>query len=359
MYSRLSRHSRALILVCMVATAWTCLSTAAAGEIQAKLKQHLDRLAEKNGFSGAVIVVKDTQPLLREAYGKANYELDVPNTPDTKFRLGSITKQFTSMAIMILAEREKLAVDDLISKHLESTPAAWDKITIRHLLTHTSGVHSYTSIPQMMTRTVRTPASLDDVIATFKDKPLDFVPGDKFTYSNSGYILLGKIIERAAGQTYEAFLRENIFDPLGMDDTGYDHNASILLRRAAGYSRTLIFLENAPYIDMTWPHAAGALYSTVDDLAKWDAALSAGKLIGKDSYEMMFKPDKGTYAFGWFIRDRNGHKMIAHAGGIHGFSTSILRFPDDELCIVVLNNIIPTRSEQIGLELADIVLSDK
>src|SRR6185295_547434 len=145
--------------------------------------------------------------------------LDVPNVVNTKFRLGSITKQFTAMAVMILAEQGKLAVDDPISKHLENSPPAWEKVTIRHLLTHTSGIHSYTSIPQMMTRTVRLPATLDEVIATFKDKELDFQPGEKFAYSNSGYILLGKIIERASGTDYETFLKKNIFQQLEMDNT--------------------------------------------------------------------------------------------------------------------------------------------
>src|SRR5262249_14390446 len=155
-----------------------------------------------------------------EAYGKANFELDVPNTVDTKFRLGSITKQFTAMALMILAEGGKLGIDDPVSKHLENAPPAWDKITIRHLLTHTSGIPSYTGFPQMMSRTVRLPASVDEIIATFRDKSLEFEPGEKFTYSNSGYIVLGKIIERASGQDYASFVRQNIFQPLEMNDTG-------------------------------------------------------------------------------------------------------------------------------------------
>ena len=262
---------------CVLLLGLIAATEAPADDTAEKLKQHLDRLATKNGFSGAVIVMKDGKPLLREAYGKANYELDVPNTVDTRFRLGSITKQFTAMAVMVLAERERLSIDDPVSEHLDNSPAAWENVTIRHLLTHTSGIPSYTSFPQMMTRTVRAAAKLDDVIASFKDKSLDFPPGEKFTYSNSGYILLGKIIESASGQSYETFLRDNIFQPLEMNDSGYDHNSSILPRRAAGYTRTLIFLENAPYIDMTWPHAAGALYSTVEDLAKWDTALSAGQ----------------------------------------------------------------------------------
>jgi CubicO group peptidase (beta-lactamase class C family) len=333
------------------------ISPARGDELTDKLKEYMTAAAKNDGFSGTVLVAKDGQPLLREAFGKANYEWDVPNTIDTKFRLGSITKQFTAMAIMILAERGKLSVQDPISKHLAETPPAWEPITIRQLLTHTSGIPSYTSFPQMMTRTVRLPATVDEVIATFKDKELDFPPGDKFTYSNSGYIVLGKIIERTSGTDYETFLRQNIFQPLEMNDSGYDHNSAILPRRAAGHVRMFNLLANAPFIDMGWPHAAGALYSTVDDLARWDQALSAGKLIGPESYKEMVTPERSSYAFGWFVRERDGHKEIGHGGGIHGFSSSILRYPDDKLCVVVLNNVIPTRSEQIGRDLAGIVLA--
>src|SRR6266850_4937923 len=180
-------------------------------DVEAKLNEHMATLAKNDGFSGTVLVMKEGKPLLAAAYGKANYELDVPNTVETKFRLGSITKQFTAMAVMILAERGKLNIEDPIGKHLESTPQAWDNITIRHLLTHTSGIPSYTGFPQMMSRTVRLPATVDEIIATFKDKALEFEPGEKFTYSNSGYIVLGKIIERASGQDYETFVRLNIF----------------------------------------------------------------------------------------------------------------------------------------------------
>src|SRR5262245_37099591 len=325
-------------------------------ELTDTLKEHMAEVVKNDGFSGAVLVMKDGQPLLREAYGKANYELEAPNTVETKFRLGSITKQFTAMAVMILAERGKLSVQDLIGKHLENAPPAWANITIRHLLTHTSGIPSYTGFPQMMSRTVRLPASLDEIVATFRDKPLEFEPAEEFRYSNSGYIVLGKIIERASGQDYETFVRQNIFQPLAMNDSGYDHNAAILPNRAAGYIRMFIILANATYIDMTWPHAAGALYSTVDDLAKWDRALAEGKLIGPKSYEEMFSPFLRTYAYGWFVRDRDGHKEIGHGGGIHGFSTSIVRYPDDKVCVIVLNNVVPVGSEKIARDLAGMAL---
>lgn len=321
-----------------------------------KLRAHMAGVAENGAFSGTVLVMKNGQALLREAYGMANHEWEVPNTVETKFRLGSITKQFTAMAIMMLAEQAKLSVDDPISKHLENSPATWEKVTIRHLLTHTSGIYSYTSIPKMMNRTVRLPATIDEVIETFKDKELDFQPGEKFSYNNSGYILLGKIIERVSGHDYETFLRQKIFQPLEMNDSGYDRNQAIVPKRASGYTRTLILLANSPFIDMAWPHAAGALYSTVDDLAKWDRALHERKLIGADSYRAMYTPLMNNYAYGWFVRELDGHKEIGHGGGIHGFQTSILRYPDDNVLVVVLCNVVPTRVDQISRDLAKIAL---
>lgn len=347
------RLATAILALFLVATA-----SAGAEEIAAKLSERMQAAVKEFDFSGAVIVTKEHQPLLCAGYGLANRELEVPNTPQTKFRLGSITKQFTAMAVMVLQERDKLNVEDLISKHLESTPAAWEGITIRHLLNHTSGIPSYTGFPQMMSRTVRQVATVDEVITTFRDKELEFQPGERFTYSNSAYILLGKIIERASGQEYETFLREAIFQPLEMNDTGYDRNGTILPRRAAGYVKTPRGLENAPYIDMTWPYSAGALYSTVENLARWDEALTTGKLVSAESYRSMFTPGKGDYGFGWFIRDRDGQTEIGHGGGIHGFSTSIVRYPSDKVCVVVLSNVIPSRADKIAVDLAKIALGN-
>lgn len=334
-----------------------CSNCTVSGEdLTAKLKERMDAAVKDGDFSGAVIVTKDHKPLLCQGFGFANRELEVPNTPQTKFRLGSISKQFTAMAVMILQEKGKLSVEDLISKHLESTPPAWEKITIRHLLNHTSGIPSYTGFPQMMSRTVRQAATVDEVVATFRDRELEFQPGERFTYSNSAYVLLGKVIERASGQEYEKFLDEAIFQPLAMNDTGYDHNQTVLPRRAAGYLKTPKGLENAPYIDMTWPFSAGGLYSTVDDLSRWDQALASGKLISTESYQSMFSPGKGDYGYGWFIRERGGRKEIGHGGGIHGFSTSIIRYPDDKVCVIVLSNFIPSSADKIAGDLAGIVL---
>jgi CubicO group peptidase (beta-lactamase class C family) len=333
-------------------------SVALPEDLAPALAKHMASAAEKDNFSGSIVVTKNGQALLCEGYGFANREHEIRNTPQTKFRIGSVTKQFTAMAVMILQERGKLKVDDPVSKYLDDAPKAWDGITIHHLLSHTSGIPSYTGFPQMMSRTVRLQATVDEVIATFQDKPLEFSPGERFAYSNSGYHLLGKIIEKASGQDYETFLREAILQPLELKDTGYDQAATILPGRAAGYARTPKGLANAQYIDMSWPYAAGAIYSTVEDLARWDQALSAGKLVGPGSYQAMYTPVKQNYGYGWMIRDRSGRKEISHNGGIHGFSSSLVRYPDDKLCIVVLSNIIPAPTDRIAHELAAIVLGE-
>jgi CubicO group peptidase (beta-lactamase class C family) len=325
----------------------------------ARIRKFMQAAQLKDEFSGAVLVSRGDATLYEGGFGLADREHGVPNTPETKFRLGSITKQFTAMAVLILQERGKLAVDDPIGKHLGDVPEAWGPITIRHLLTHTSGIPNYTGFFGMMQTTARTPATTDRVIATFRDRPLDFPPGERFAYSNSGYILLGKIIERASGEGYERFLRAAIFDPLGMKDTGYDHHDTVLPGRAEGYQRVLGVIANAPYIDMAWPFAAGALYSTVRDLATWDRALRAGKLLTAEGYKAMFTPFKEGYAFGWSVGTRGDRALIAHGGGINGFETQITRLPEEGLCVVVLSNVVPGASGRIAADLVTLALGEE
>jgi CubicO group peptidase (beta-lactamase class C family) len=324
-----------------------------------RLARYLHAAAIKDDFSGAVLVQKGDATLYEAGFGLADREHGAANTPATKFRLGSITKQFTAMAVLILQERGKLAVDDPIATHLGDVPAAWKDVTIRHLLTHTSGVPNYTDFFGMMQTTVRTPATVDRVIATFRDRPLDFPPGTKFAYSNSGYILLGKIIEKASGESYERFLRAAIFEPLGMKDTGYDHAEAVLPGRAEGYQRLAGVVLNATHIDMSWPYAAGALYSTVRDLATWDRALRAGKLISSENYKAMFTPFKDGYAFGWGVGKRGDRAVISHGGGINGFQTQITRIPDEGLCVVVLSNVVPSQAGRIAGDLVTIALGEE
>jgi CubicO group peptidase (beta-lactamase class C family) len=231
--------------------------------------------------------------------------------------LGSITKQFTAAAILILEDRGKLKTSDRVRKYLPDAPAAWDEITIYNLLTHTSGLPEFTSLADFP-RIKLSGCTPMQSYARLRDKTLDFQPGERFFYSNSNYILLGYLIEQILGDSYEEFLKRNVFTPLGMKDTGYDSHA-LIPRRASGYSANFEGMVNADYVDMTVPYAAGALYSTTEDLLRWEQGLLDGKLLSAASLKKMTTPFKETYACGLSVRTINGHKLIAHAGGIDGF----------------------------------------
>jgi CubicO group peptidase (beta-lactamase class C family) len=298
----------------------------------------LNRMLKARLFSGSVLIARNGEILLRKGYGMADRDKQIPNTPQTKFRLGSITKQFTAMAILMLQEQGKLQVQNRICTYFSKCPTAWQEITIHHLLTHTSGIPNFTDFPDYQ-KTKQSPSSPTQTIGRFNDKPLDFQPGTKWSYSNSGYIVLGFIIEQVSGQSYEMFLREHIFGPLKMMDTGYEHNNDLL---AVGYANTV---SKADAIDMSIPYAAGALYSTVEDLYRWDQALDTEQLVSKKLREQMFTsfvsvPDSsgGGYGYGWFIGTEVNRPMVGHGGGIEGFSTNIFRFRDDKVTIIVLSN---------------------
>ncbi len=320
---------------------------------------YLSKLTKARLFSGSVLIARNGKVLVRKGYGEADREKHLVNTAQTKFRLGSTTKQFTAMAILILQARGKLNVQDRICTYFSGCPTAWQKITLHHLLTHTSGITDFTRFPDFQT-TQGSPSSPTETIARFKDKPLDFQPGKKFSYSNSGYVVLGVIIEQASGKRYEAFLQENIFVPLQMVDSGYDHNNGDL---AIGYRNQT---NLADFIDMSIPYAAGGLYSTVEDLYRWDQALYTDKLIPKNLRDKMFTPfaqlqDTGGfgYGYGWGIGKEGDRPVVSHIGGIKGFSSSIARYPNDKVVIIVLGNREDVNSGDIGVQLAKIVFGEK
>jgi CubicO group peptidase (beta-lactamase class C family) len=289
-------------------------------------------------FMGTVLVARDGAIVLDKAYGMANLELDVPNTTTTKFRLGSVTKQFTAAAILLLEERGKLKIDDKVKSYLPDAPMAWDRITVFNLLTHTSGIPNFTALADY--NTIKLGArTAESSVAAVRDKTLDFGPGEKMSYSNSGYLVLGAIIEKVSGQSYEKFVADNIFAPLGMNDSGYDSNTAIIKRRASGYIRTPAGYVNAGYIHMSIPHAAGALYSTTGDLLKWQQALFAGKVVSKASLDRMLTPFKNDYALGVTSSLDKGRRVIAHGGGIDGFNTHLAYYPDTKTVIVALSNV--------------------
>ena len=288
-------------------------------------------------FMGSVLVAQNGKVIFDKAYGFADLEWDVPNTPSTKFRLGSVTKQFTAASILLLEERGKLKTDDPVKKYMPDAPPAWEKVTIFNLLTHTSGIPSFTGFPDYAS-TEAIATTPEKLVARFRDKPLEFQPGEKWNYSNSGYVLLGYLIEKITGESYGQFVQENIFNPLKMKDSGYDSNSTIIPHRASGYTPTDKGISHAGYIDMTIPLSAGGLYSTTEDLLRWEEGLFGGKLLSTTSLQKLTTPFKNDYAFGLAVHQVNGHKLIEHGGGIEGFNTELAYYPDEKLTVAVLAN---------------------
>jgi CubicO group peptidase (beta-lactamase class C family) len=296
-------------------------------------------------FNGTALVADHGKVIYKKGFGPANMEWNIPNETDTKFRLGSITKQFTATLILQLVEQGKIKLDGKVSDYLpDYRKDTGARMTIHQLLSHTSGVPNYTTQPGFFANVSRNPFKVDDFVKQYASGDLEFEPGAKFNYSNSGYFLLGDIIEKVTGKSYEQVLKENILDPVGMKNTGYDHYGTVLSKRAAGYIRTPNGYENAPYLDMTIPYAAGSLYSTVEDLFLWDQSLYGEKILSAASKELMFKPNLENYGYGFGIRkaslgaNKIAVPVIEHNGGINGFSTTIVRLVGDNRLIVLLDN---------------------
>jgi CubicO group peptidase (beta-lactamase class C family) len=303
-------------------------------------------LAHKYGqFNGAALVAVNGKVIYKQGVGMANMEWGIPNTPDTKFRLGSITKQFTAMLTLQLVEQGKIKLDAKVSDYLtDYRQDIGQKVTIHHLLTHTSGIPSYTGQPGFFETVSRNPYKVGDFVKKHTSGELEFEPGAKFSYNNSGYFLLGAIIERVTGKAYEQALKELILDPLGMKNTGYDHHDTLIQKRASGYRKTPEGYVNAAYLDMSIPYAAGSMYSTVEDLYLWDQALYTDKLLSAKSKELMYKPFMEDYAYGWVVKNASFQAndqpvlVVRHGGGINGFSTDIVRFVGQKNLIVLLDN---------------------
>lgn len=324
---------------------WLTISTTFAQTKAEKIDALVRQYVANRQFNGSVLVGDKGKVILKKGYGMANMEWNIANTPTTKFRLGSITKQFTSMLIMQLVEQDKLKVDGKITDYLPDYPkATGSKVTIHHLLTHTSGIPSYTNFPGFFETMSRDPYTPEAFVKKFSGLPLEFEPGSKFSYDNSGYFLLGVIIEKVTGKPYADVLQENILTPLDMNDTGYDLAGPLIAKRAAGYEKRGTGYANAPYLDMSIPYAAGSLYSTVEDLYRWDQALYTDKLLSEKAKETMFTPYLSHYAYGWSIaniavgQQKDSLLLIEHGGGINGFNTLISRVPTDNRFVVLLNN---------------------
>jgi CubicO group peptidase (beta-lactamase class C family) len=319
------------------------------------------------GWSGTILVAQKGNVLISKGYGLADRENDVPNAPQTKFAIGSLTKAFTAMAIMMLQERGQLTVQDPICKYISDCPTAWKPITLHHLLTHTSGIQSYTesNLPIQENITTCQEFTLEEAMVILKALPQDFAPGTQYHYGNSGYYLLGAVIEKVSAESYENFIQKHILQPLGMTETGYDRLSTIVINRASGYDFDQIQGQyvNAPGEDVSQSYAAGGLYSTVGDLYKWDQALYTDRLVSKETLATIFTsmvpiPNDGGYGYGWVISQQSGHRVILHDGIASGFVSRINRYPDDQVTIIVLSNVDTEKTYEIINTLADMVFAE-
>ncbi|RKG56271.1 serine hydrolase [Corallococcus sp. AB011P] len=318
---------------------------ASAATRQQELDKLLTQYHQMRQFNGAVLVANEKGVILKKAYGQANFEWNVPNTPDTKFRIASMTKQFTAMVILQLVAEGKLKLDDtLVSALPDYRKDTGSRVTLTHLLNHTSGIPNYTNAADFFSKVSRNPYAVADFVKQFASGDLEFEPGSRFAYSNSGYFLLGAIIERATGKTYAQAVQERIFTPLGMKDSGYDVYATVLPKRASGHQLTSDGYIHAAYIDMSLAHAAGSLYSTVEDLYRWDRALYENKLLPEALKQKMFTPGLEDYGFGLTMDPlplNDGKTVLAtngHSGGINGFSSRIYRVPVGKEVVILLDN---------------------
>lgn len=341
------------------------LSLALGQDKATQIDKLMKAYTEYGEFSGAVLVADHGKVIYKNGFGLANIEWNAKNTPDTKFRIGSLTKQFTSMLVMQQVAAGKLDLHKPISTYLPDYPKPnGDQITLHDLLTHSSGIPNFTSFPTYgkMMKMEFTPAEL---VQTFADSTLEFAPGSQYQYSNSNYVLLGYILETVTGQSYEDLLQQNILDPLGMKNSGYDHHGPILPKRATGYFKTLTQSRNADFIDMSVPFAAGAIYSTVEDLYKWDRALYTDKLLPKKYRDQIFTPyvsaGRFDYGYGWAMgkipvgTSGDSTYVVHHSGGINGFTALITRFTQDDKFVILTANIATDALEDITLSIANVL----
>lgn len=322
----------------------------------------LGKASNENGPGATALVVKNGKVLYRKAFGMANAELGVKLTPDHIFRIGSITKQFTASAILRLAEQEKLNLQDDITKYIKDYPTHGYHISIEHLLTHTSGIKSYTGMEEFNSAMQRRDMSPTELIDFFKKEPMDFAPGTDYRYNNSAYALLGHIIEVASGKKYADYINENFFEPLAMKHSYYDTPAQIILNRAAGYERSEDAFINTPYLSMTLPYAAGSLLSTVDDLSIWYSAVMADKVISSEnrqrahtSYTLTDGRSVG-YGYGWALGNIQGSPTIGHGGGINGFLTNTVYLPNEKVFVALLTNCGCTDPGEVAAQMAAVAI---
>jgi len=332
-------------------------AAAAPNDIE-RMQSDIELRVANQQFMGTVLVAKGDRLLINRGYGCADLEWNTPNTPDTRFPIGSVTKQFTAASILLLQERGKLRVEAPLKTYLPDTPPVWSDVTIFNLLTHTSGIPDFIRLADFR-NFLTLPLLPEQLIAKIRGKPLDFAPGSDRTYSNSGYLLLGLVIEKLSGESYARFVKENLLDPAGMRDSGYDTHAAVIHHRASGYTRAPDGFENAPYVDMSIPFAAGGLYSTTGDLLRWEQALFGGKILSRASLEQMTTPFKQNYGFGVVIRQLEGDKIVDHSGSLYGFNSELIHGARDNLVVVVLSNVSGPMADQLADDLFKVAHGDQ
>jgi CubicO group peptidase (beta-lactamase class C family) len=334
-----------------------------AGEA-ARIDERVQAAMRAPGAVGiSVAVARGDELLYARAYGFADLEFAVPADEETLFRIGSVTKTFTAAAVLKLAERGKLALDEPLTRYLPDYPTHGHEITLRHLLTHTSGIPNYTDLGERWEPLQARELADEELLALWTDLELDFPPGTRWSYSNSGYYLLGMVVARVSGKSYPEFLRDVFLDPLKLARTRYDSNREVLLNRAQGYAYADgRFLNDLP-LGMSQPGAAGGLVSTASDLVRWQQALVAGRAVEPASFEEMTLPflladgRETSYGLGLARREIAGHACLGHDGGIHGFNSTLIYCPEAALHVAVLSNSEALRAEALGTEIVKLLLA--
>ncbi len=320
----------------------------------------LKEINDQNGPGAVFMVAKNGTPIYQKAIGKANLELDVDLSPESVFQIGSMTKQFTAIAILILEEQGKLAIKDPISKYIPDYPSG-DKITIHHLLTHTSGIKDFTKMKSLagISQKDMTPKMMVDF---FKNEPVDFEPGEKFAYDNSGYVLLGYIIELVSGQTYESFIRKYIFEKAGMYHSCYASDRKIIPKRAYGYQQKEQGYVNKTIISYSIPFSSGSLMPTAGDMLKWQNALDQHLLLSEQNTMKAFKKytlnnrEVLAYGYGWHLKEIDGIPTREHGGSIFGFKTMAVYIPEQHIYVIGLSNCDCHSPTEITREIARLVV---
>lgn len=326
-----------------------------ASALATRLDDLVKGYAANGAFMGSALVVRGDSVLLDRGYGSADLEWNIPNDSRVKFRIGSLTKQFTAALVLQLQESGQLRIDDPVNKYLPNPPETWKKITIAELLGHTSGIPNFITDSRYGTWKMSS-HTVAEILAFFRDKPLHFEPGTDFEYSNSNYIVLGAIVERVGGKNYGTFLRDKLLEPLGMHESGLDSDELVLRRRAQGYMPTKEGFARARSESMTVPWAAGAMYSTTGDLIRWERGLFGGRVLSEKSLQAMTTPGKDGYGFGLMIHEQDGVTVVEHGGSIEGFNAHLSYVPKLKIGIVVLGNEDVFVPDTIASQLLDVIL---